>query len=50
MPSSIKLCQAALSSELLAFTQIPIQTAFSLPFLQNVSLETKKTQAITYAQ
>ena len=50
MPSSIKLCQAALSSELLAFTQIPFQTAFSLPLLQNVSLETKKTQAITYAQ
>ena len=48
--SSIKLCQAALSSELLAFTQIPFQTAFSLPFLQNASLETNKTQAITYAQ
>ena len=50
MPSNINLCLAALSYELLAFTQIPIQTAFSLPFQQNVNLETKKTQAITYEQ
>ena len=48
--SSELLALAALSSELLAFTHIPIQTTFSLLFLQNVSLETKKIQAITYAQ